>query len=111
MIVALMDFTYGDYRSMEEYALEHQNDHLEIRKAILDKGLANLPDYVLYPINWGNWDVWALRHQTAHNDENSALGLTDVDLTDVNFKDPRDAALWNFSHFAQHVAARTKLGI
>lgn len=111
MLAVLMGFNYKDPRSLEEWALNHSADHDEIRQAIRAQNIATLPEYQLYPVNWHDWQGFALRHQLAHNEANEALGIGGADLQTVDFNDPKQAAEWHFSHFAEHLGQRAALKI
>ena len=111
MLPVLMDFDVNDAQSTETWSLNHSDDHDDIREAIQTQKNVNLADWVLYPFTVKDWDAYAIRHQSAHNDMNSTLGLSGSDLTDVDLTDPKAAEYWNFEHFREHQAARAALGI
>ena len=111
MLAYLMSFDYADQRSLDEWDINHSSDHEEIRQAIQAKLGVNLEDRPIYPTNWKDWNAYAIRHQSLHNDMNSILGLNGVDLTTVDFKDKKESENWHFDHFQEHQAARTTLGI
>ncbi len=108
---SLMSFDHKDPRSFEDWAIQHSSDHLDVKQKIQALGGANLPVWPLYPINWRDWDAWALRHQSAHNEANAALGIAGSDLTSVDFDNPQEAALWNQNHYTDHLSWHETLGI
>jgi len=110
-LVWLLGFDYRDPRSTEMWALQHAADHDQIREGIQKQTLGNPTDWVLYPVNWRDWDAYALRHQSEHNEMNDSLGLSGTDLTAVDFRNLRESEEWHFQHYREHQAARAKLGI
>ncbi len=108
---SLMGFDVNNQRSVEDWALQHSDDHWLIRQRIQDQSLGNLPAWQLWPVNFRDWDAYALRHQAAHNEMNDALGLSGSDLTGVDFKDEKAVKEWNLTHFSEHEAAHSSLGI
>lgn len=111
MLPAIMSFDYQDPHSRLEWELHHAAEHTEVRQAIQSQGIAIVPNHELYPVNWQDWQAWALRHQLAHNEENSVLGIAGTDLQGVNFRDRKAAEEWHFNHFSEHLAQRAKLKI
>lgn len=111
MLASIMHFDYDDPRSREEWALHHAAEHDEVRQAIQKQGKGNLVSYPLYPINWQDWNAWALRHQLSHNEENGVLGIAGTDLQSVNFQNKEEAEGWHFNHFREHLDQRTTLKI
>ena len=111
MLAALLDFDAQNPRSAQEWEIQHSSDHDEIRQAIQKSNSVNLSEWAIYPVNWQDWEAWALRHQQLHNDMNSVLGLIGVDLTQVDFKDQVARQFWNHQHFSEHQAARAALAI
>jgi hypothetical protein len=108
---ALLGFDYKDQRSRETWALNHAADHQEIQQAIQRQGGPNLQIWELYPVNFRDWDAFALRHQSAHNSMNAVFGMEGSDLMGVDFNDPKSSEEWHALHFKEHDAARTKLRI
>lgn len=111
MLVTLMSFDINDPRSLEQWALHHAAEHDQVRQAIRTQKLTVIPAHELYPINWKDWEAWAMRHQLATNEENGVLGIAGTDLQGVNFRNEKDAAEWHFNHFRDHFARRTALKI
>ena len=83
----------------------------EIREAIQTAFGTNLTEWDIYPLELKHWDQFALKHQAAHNEMNSASGLSGDDLTQVDFKDLHARQEWHYKHFREHNAQRVKYGI
>lgn len=111
MLASVMSFDYADPRSLEEWALHHSAEHDEVRQAIRSQKSTAIPARELYPVNWKDWNAWAMRHQLAHNEENGVLGIAGTDLQSVDFRDEKEAEEWHFNHFREHLAQRTALKI
>lgn len=111
MLVSLMNFDVKDKRIADSWVFSNHNDHQNVHDAIQAKSLGNLVVYELNPVDWDNWDSFALRHQSAHNEANEALGLAGTDLTGVDFNDPAQTAQWAFAHYREHQAWHATLGI
>lgn len=111
MLAGILNFEPKDPRQAEEWALQHFADHQEIQQAIQKASGTNLTIWEIYPLDMTHWDVWALKHQSAHNEMNTASGLSGDDLTQLNFKNRSDLEDWNYKHFREHEAQRVKYGI
>jgi hypothetical protein len=72
---------------------------------------ATLTTYVLDPIAGFDRDNWLRRHQTAHNDMNEVLGIAGNDLSDVDFKNPKELQAWINLHAQEHLQANDILRI
>jgi hypothetical protein len=94
-----------------EWLFSHQQDHNEISGGALKILGANLPQYILDPMQQSDIKSWLLRHQQAHTDMNSLLGLAGQDLQDVDFEQSDQIRAWMYQNFTEHQAARTRLGI
>lgn len=110
-LAGLIGFDFKDPRAREEWVLDHFSSHEGIRDAVQRAGYGNLIAWELYPVNWHDWDSYALRHQSAHNEFNEALGLPGTDLMSVDFNDQKSSDEWNLDHYREHLAAATMLGI
>ncbi len=111
MFSSVLEFNVKDPKAMAIWELAHSADHDEIRQAVKTQKSVSLVDYVLYPVNWRDWDKFADWHQQVHNDMNGTLNLAGTDLTSVDFNDAKAAAEWHQNHFTEHLAARSTLGI
>ena len=111
MISGLLDFDPTNTKSLEQWALWHHQDHIEIKQVIQTALGLNLTIYDLYPLDLHKLEDWSLRHQSAHNEMNSASGLSGQDLQEVNFLDRQQRLDWHEQHFSEHNAQRIKYGI
>jgi hypothetical protein len=110
-LTALLNLDVKDKGPADRWGFNNFDDHQLVRDAIQKQTLENLVVYELYPVNWQNWESYALRHQSAHDEANGALGLAGTDLTSVDFNDEKKAADWIFAHYREHVAWHETLGI
>lgn len=111
MIAGLLDFDPSSKESVEQWAMWHMQDHLEIKQAIQTVLGTNLIVWDLYPFDLSTYKQWALRHQSAHNEMNSASSLPGSDLQEVDFNDREARQQWHETHFREHNAQRQKYGI
>ena len=111
MLVALLSFNPDDESSVEQWVLAHSTDHDEIRQALLAQNIANLPNYVLYPINFREWDTFGQKHQKTHDEVNSVLNLPGQDLSTLDFENRQKFNEWHQQHFSEHLHMRDALGI
>ena len=111
MLDSLISFDAKDLKSADSWSFSHGNDHTHVRGAMEAQSFGNLVDYQLWPLPWENYKTWELRHQSAHNETNQALGLVSTDLTGVDFTDEKAAAEWHLRHYSDHVNWHEKLGI
>jgi hypothetical protein len=103
--ISLLGFKANDPHEIEDWEISNSLDHEEIRQAIQRIGGPNLMNWLLFPVNWKKWDLFAIGHQNTHNDMNAFLGLSGSDLTQVDFKNAEAAAAWHQTHFSEHQAA------
>lgn len=91
-----------DKGGLEQWMWQHSNDHFEtIQKLKAVKSL-NATLYVLEPFNKNEVKDWLLRHQQAHNEMNTSLGLGSQDLQTVNFDDPHQLFDWLQLNYNDH---------
>jgi hypothetical protein len=110
-LVSLLGFDGKSHGAAEDWAFNNGDDHIAIRDAAQRLGFGNLTVWQLWPVDWKDQASYELRHQSAHNEMNAALGLAGSDLTGVDLTDPAKSASWHQQHFSEHQAARAKLGI
>ena len=110
-LYGILDFDTKDPHSVEQWALWHYADHIEIKQAIQTALSKNLTVWELYPLDMKLWERWAIKHQAAHDEMNTASGLQSNDLSQAKLDDPQAMATWNYNHFREHQAQRVKYGI
>ena len=93
------------------WSYAHRDQHLLIRNAIQSAYGINLNVYVLDPINLQDFNDFLNNNQIAHNDFTGVLGITNNDLSQVDFKDANQEESWIFLHFQEHYDAANKLRI
>lgn len=105
---------YNPPLTPEEFAFWAFSNHAEHRKAIVavkaQKGTI-LADRVLSPIPLFDLNNWLQRHQTMHNEMNTATGQIGNNLTEVNLNDREELIDWIELHAAEHRNWSTILGI
>lgn len=106
----LLDIPDGEEK-VRGYFFQNAQHHLLVRTAIQQRIGANLPIYVLDPINYGQFDKFLADHQQAHNDINGLLGTQSNDLESVNWDDPIQKRAWAEIHYTEHLAWATLLKI
>jgi hypothetical protein len=93
------------------FAFSNQDHHRLIAAAISNQKNVQLPLFPLDPIPMFDLSGWAQSHQQMHTDFTSTLGISGVDLSDVNFKDPAQLSAWIILHASEHRQAEDILGI
>jgi hypothetical protein len=93
------------------WSWNHRLSHSAILQAALRQKGVSLTDYVLDPINLDHIDDWLERNQQMHVDADQLVGSQSVDLTDVDFKDPKQLQAWIYLHWQDHVTIEQRLGI
>lgn len=110
MPLAQIEFLPTGPHSLSEWSFWHAQDHIEIAAGVKRFASYQLPLYILDPIA-PDLRLFFQQHQQAHNDMNSFLGLVGSDLQDVNWQDPLAVRAFLYLNFAEHQAARLKVGI
>ena len=101
----------SDERSLMRWSFSNADGHTRIINAIAAQRGVNLTQYILDPIDARDLQGFLRRHQTMHNDMNGVLGLAGQDLSDVDFKNPKQLAAFIFIHAVEHRNANFALGI
>lgn len=91
----------------------HRDHHTIIRQAIQKQsnGADDLFEYELDPLPSEEVSEWLSRNQQSHDDFNLVLGLQGTDLEGVDFKDPKQLAVWIQDHWQEHQSAANALSI
>lgn len=93
------------------FSFNNQDQHRQIAQELYAQKGLSIPLYPLDPITFNDIATWAMMHQDAHNNQNAALDIAGVDLTDVNFQDPGELASWIYLHASEHMQAAAILGL
>jgi hypothetical protein len=73
----------------------------QIRQAILAQKGIQLPEYQIEPISFSDINTWLENNQQAHVDFTNALGISSVDLTDTDLRDPQQRQSWIYLNFQE----------
>lgn len=92
-----------------QFNFAHAAHHRDINRLIFIATNIALPEFILDPVDIENPGVFSFQHQTMHNNQNSILGITGLDLTDVNWQDDAQKAIWFWLNFQEHYQASGKL--
>ncbi len=84
------------------FSFNNADQHALITSAIASQRGVSLPAYILDPIPSADPATWLAIHQASHNAFTAILGIAGVDLTDVDFNDPEQAASWHRLHGEEH---------
>ena len=93
------------------WSWNHRLSHSAILQAALRQKNTQLTDYVLDPINLEHIEDWLERNQQMHVDMTGLVGVQSVDLTDADFKDPKQLQAWIYLNWLDHVTVEQRLGI
>lgn len=92
----------AEENSWNVWSLSHAASHTKIIQAIFKlKGL-RLTQYQLDPIAFGDFQTFLNRNQQAHNDIANVLGISNVDLQEVDIKDDGQKRAWIVLHADAH---------
>jgi len=93
-----------DKAHQSAYDFAHWQDHLEIIRAAKAVRSITLNTAAIFPVIKKD-SSWKRRHQSLHDNMNSALGTSGADLTGNMDKS------WYDQNYREHSAARSVLGI
>jgi hypothetical protein len=93
------------------WSFNHANEHFLIRAAVLAQHNIALPEYVLDPVNLADPAAFLDQHQQIHNATDAILGISTLDLTDVDWNDPGQREGWIQLNATLHVAESNALEI
>jgi hypothetical protein len=90
--------------------MAHHRDEVN---ALINAGAteAELPVYVLDPVNPDNSTTFLYQHQEMHNNTDALLGIAGYDLTTVDMRDPEQLAAWIYLNAQLHYQEATALGV
>jgi hypothetical protein len=74
-------------QELAAFSFSHQAAHRDEIAAIARIYKKQLNEYVLDPMDPGDMQTWAQRHQVMENERNAVLGLPNYDLIDVDWSD------------------------
>ena len=85
----------ADQDEWQAWAFNHAAIHYDIVNALqTQKNVAGLQQFMLHPIDFGNFGIFLYYHQTMHNQANAALGTSGFDLLEVDLNNPSDLRQW-----------------
>lgn len=110
MLAALLNVpaTQNDWNI---WSWHHRLSHSAILGAALRQRDIELTDYVIDPINLQGIEDWLERNQQLHVDADGLVGSQSIDLTDVDFQDPKQLQAWMYLHWQDHTTIEQRLGI
>lgn len=91
------------------FSLSNADHHQNVITALQNR--VALVTYELDPMPQEDLPSWLRRHQQAHNDINTFLGVNGVDLTDVDVKDKEQLESWILLHADEHFQWATQTGV
>lgn len=89
-------------KDIQTFSFANQDHHNRVSIAIKQAGGATITPQEVDPIAFFDFERWLERHQQWHNDINSGLGLAGFDLSDLDFKNPKQLNAWVSLHFREH---------
>jgi hypothetical protein len=98
-----------DQRAMWSFA--HAAHHNDIIRLIYQITKIALPTYILDPFDINNTAIWADQHQQMHVQMDELLGISPLNLDDVDWKDDKTIGSWIFNNFTEHYQAASILEI
>lgn len=95
----------------ERWNFHHRTSHDDIRQGIEAQGGANLPDYVIDPINFERFADFLQANSQLHIDMTAALGIQSENLQDVDIRKENELVAWIAIHYQDHFSSESALGI
>lgn len=87
------------------------DSHLRIVAAIQARDGIPLFVPILDPINFNAFETFLFNHQATHNDMNAVLGISGLDLSDVDPENKEALTSWTELHAREHREAENQLRI
>ena len=110
MIEVLLEIP-RDENGWNRFSWHHLQSHRLIREAIFAQKGINLPEYIIYPINFSRFTDFLQANAQEHIDMLGILGIQGEDLQDVDIRDERQLISWTNLHRLDHYNAESALGI
>lgn len=101
----------GDPDELHQWAFDHMANHRDILKAIREQYGLLLNEYPLDPIPPNDLGVWSYQHQIMHDQMNQVLGISGLNLTNVDWDDVGQRTAFVYSNATLHREASGLLGI
>ena len=101
----------GNRSELDSWASAHATHHRDIIRRIYEITGANLPEYVLDPIDPEDTGVWEDQHQIMHQDMDTVLGISGFDLSGVDFNNYEELVGWIQLNSSEHFQASNILEI
>ena len=98
-------------QELSQWATAHATHHRDINRVLYQLTGADLPEFVLDPIDPSNTGVWEDQHQVMHQNQNAILGINGFDLSEVDFKNLDLLTGWITLNANEHYQAAAILGI
>lgn len=95
----------------QKWSYDHRLSHSLILQAAFAQKKVQLTDYVIDPIPMDHVTDWLERNQQMHAEADEVVGAQSVDLTDVDFRDPRQLQSWIYLHYLDHQTIEFRLGV
>jgi hypothetical protein len=95
----------------DAWSWHHRSSHIAIRQAILARGGPNLPEYIMWPIEFNQFSYFLQANSQSHTDMLSVLHIQSEDLLDVNMQDDNQKSAWIYLHALDHRNVEIALGI
>lgn len=101
----------GSPEEAASWAFAHAANHRDISRAIYNETGVTLPEYVLDPIPLHDMGSWVYQHQQMHADMDSILGISGLNLLNVEWQDEASLAGFIQANASEHRQACNLLGI
>lgn len=101
-----------DQDTWRRWAFNHAAIHLDVVNALTNQNKATgLGVFLLNPMNLDDLGMWLYRHQTMHNQANTALGSSGYNLLSLDWRDDDQLQEWLFLNADEHQRFAQKLGV
>lgn len=97
--------------ALQVFSFNNADEHTQIVREVMRQLGVTLQTFVLDPIPTSDFQTWLEIHQNVHTEQNSVLGISGNDLSDVDPSNHAQLEAWIYLHAIEHRQASLKLGI
>lgn len=101
----------GSDQERNIWSFAHAAHHADIIRVIYQITKIALPTYILDPFDVNNTEIWADQHQLMHLQMDQILGISPLNLDEVDWKNKATLGSWIFDNFTEHLQAANTLEI
>lgn len=93
----------GNPNELSVWSTTHATHHRDAINTVYRIAQTQLTQYILDPFDPNDPQGWLAQHQQAHDDMNGILGLSGLDLLQVDFRKQDDLSAWILNNASEHM--------